>query len=467
MRARTWVAVIVPVAIVGGVVGYGVADAADVVPGWITWAEPSPTPAPFPSAVDPSPDAVPAEPSSLPGDAPAPSPAKIQKLVDRFLADSRLGSSTGVSVVDISTGEVLASSSADVPRIPASNVKLLTATAALETLGPDARLKTSVVWDGAGGLTIVAGGDMMLAAGYGHYGEKPWANGWAGLGELADQVAKRLAESGVTSVNLSYDDSAFGAPRVNPNWPVNSVKRGYSAPITGLAVDVGWTGNANYKRYDNPSLRTAQLLAKALGDRGITAKAVGYGRAPSDAVEVGAVEGAPIFDVVGYMLTYSENTLAEDLARLVALHEGKPGTTAEATKAVLAAVKAYGVDTSTITLADGSGLDRNSRIAASTLTSLLVRLANDPEAGDVLRDLPIASLSGTLASRFKGTDSAGLVRAKTGTLNGASALSGTLVTDDGSWIAFSIMLNEIPIYATPALHAMDAFVASLSSCGCG
>ena len=59
------------------------------------------------------------------------------------------------------------------------------------------------------------------------------------------------------------------------------------------------------------------------------------------------------------------------------------------------------------------------------------------------------------------------MRAKTGTLNGASALSGTVVTDDGSWLGFSVILNGIPINATPALAAMDQFVASLASCGCG
>ncbi len=467
MRTKTWVTALVPAIIVSAVAAYGVADAADVAPGWITWAEPSVSPEPFPSALDPSLDVTPVAPEELLADRPAPNPASVQALVDTFLKDSRLGTSTGVSVVDLSTGKVLASSSADVPRIPASNVKLLTATAALQVLGADSRLKTSVVWDGKAGITIVAGGDMMLAAGYGHYGDKPWANGWAGLGELADQVAQALHDSGVTQVTLAYDDAAFGAPRVNPNWPVNSVKRGYSAPITGLAVDVGWTGNAEYKRYDNPSLRTAQLFAAALADRGISVGAISSGRAPAGATEVGFVEGAPIFDVVGYMLTYSENTLAEDLARLVALHQGRPGTTAEATKAVLEADAAYGLDTSTIVMADGSGLDRNSRISAGTLTSLLVLLAADPDAGDILRDLPVASLSGTLASRFKGTDSAGLVRAKTGTLNGASALSGTIVTDDGAWLGFSIMLNEIPIYAKPALNAMDSFVASLGSCECG
>jgi len=464
-RTTSRVAIVAIVAAVIG--GYAVADAADVVPGVLTWAPPPPLPEPFPSAAEASPFAVPSDPAALLANHPAPAPAAIQGLVDAFLADPRVGTSTGVSVVDLATGATLASASADVPRIPASNVKLLTAAAALRALGPDRRLKTSVVWDGAGAITIVAGGDMMLAEGYGHYGAHPWANGWAGIGELADAVATALKAKSVTSVTVAYDDSAFGAPRVNPNWPANPVKRGYSAPITGLAVDVGWTGNDDYKRYDDPSLRTAQLLGDALVARGIAVTAVAKGAAPAGAVEVGAVEGAPMFDVVAYMLTYSENTIAEDLARVVALEAGKSGTTAEATRAVLAADSAFGLDTSSITMADGSGLDRGSRISAKTFTDLLVLLAADPTTGDILRDLPVANLSGTLASRFAGTDGAGTVRAKTGTLNGASALSGTVATDDGSWLGFSIILNGIPVNATPALAAMDQFVASLAACGCG
>jgi D-alanyl-D-alanine carboxypeptidase/D-alanyl-D-alanine-endopeptidase (penicillin-binding protein 4) len=453
--------------VVVGLGAYAVADAADVAPGVLTLAPPSPSPEPFPSAAAASPFEAPDEPAVLLANHPAPSAAAIQALVDGFLADSRIGTSTGVSVVDLATGETLASASANVPRIPASNVKLLTAAAALSALGPDLRLKTSVVWDGAGSVTIVAGGDMMLAEGYGHYGEKPSANGWAGLAELADQVAVALKAEGVTNVSVAYDDSAFGAPRVNPNWPANPVKRGYSAPITGLAVDVGWTGNEDYKRYDDPSLRTAQLFGDALAARGVEVMAVAGGSAPTGAVQIGEVEGAPMLDVVGYMLTYSENTIAEDLARVVALDAGRPGTTAEATRAVLAADSAYGLDTSGILMADGSGLDRNSRISAKALTDLLVLLAADPVAGDVLRDLPVANISGTLASRFAGTEGAGTVRAKTGTLNGASALSGTVVTDDGAWLGFSILLNGLPVNETPALGAMDKFVASLASCGCG
>jgi D-alanyl-D-alanine carboxypeptidase/D-alanyl-D-alanine-endopeptidase (penicillin-binding protein 4) len=465
VKTRTRVAVMAVVVVSLG--AYAVADAADEVPGVLTLAAPSPSPQPFPSAADPSPLAVPDEPATLLANHSAPSPASIQALVNALLADPRVGTSTGVSVVDLATGETLASASPDVPLIPASNVKLLTAAAALHALGPDRRLKTAVMFDGTSRVTIVAGGDMMLAAGYGHYGAKPWANGWAGLGELADQVAEALKAKGVMGVSVAYDDSAFGAPRVNPNWPANSVKQGYSAPITGLAVDVGWTGDDAYKRYDDPSLRTAQLFGDALTARGISVTSVAAGAAHVGGTEVGEVEGAPMVSVVGYMLTYSENTIAEDLARVVALDAGRPGTTDEATKAVLAAVAAYGLGTSGIVMADGSGLDRNSRISAKKLTNLLVLLAADPVAGDILRDLPIANLSGTLASRFAGTDAAGLVRAKTGSLNGASALSGTVVTDDGAWLGFSVILNGIPVYATPAQAAMDAFVASLASCGCG
>jgi D-alanyl-D-alanine carboxypeptidase/D-alanyl-D-alanine-endopeptidase (penicillin-binding protein 4) len=465
MGARTWIRVGIPAILVAGVAGFGVADAADIVPGWVTLKPVSPLPAPFPVALDASPTHEPSEPADLLSDHAAPSAAAIQALVDGFLTDGRLGTATGVSVVDLATGSVLASSSADVSYIPASNVKLLTAAGALSALGPDRRLKTPVMWDGAGTLTIVAGGDMMLAEGYGHYGTKPWANGWAGLAELADEVSEGLAGAGVASVALSYDDSAFGAPRVNPKWPANSVKRGYSAPVCGLAVDVGWTGDEDYKRYDDPSLRTAELFAAALAERGIEVTSVSAGPAPSGATEIGAVEGAPMFDVVGYMLTYSENTIAEDLARVVALDAGLTGSTADATSAVLATLTAYGLDTSGIVMADGSGLDRASRISPQTLTSLLILLAADPVAGDILRDLPVANLSGTLASRL--TEGAGLVRAKTGSLNGASALSGTIVTADGAWLGFSIILNGIPTYATPALGAMDEFVASLASCGCG
>jgi D-alanyl-D-alanine carboxypeptidase/D-alanyl-D-alanine-endopeptidase (penicillin-binding protein 4) len=123
---------------------YATADAYDVVPGLVTLA-PVPAPAnPFPTA----PGAVPAPAvtallGALDTAAPAPAPAKLQGLVAALVADARLGTGTGVLVVDGLTGDVLASNAADVPHTPASTAKLVTAVAALTQLPATTTLPTS------------------------------------------------------------------------------------------------------------------------------------------------------------------------------------------------------------------------------------------------------------------------------------------------------------------------------------
>lgn len=462
VRARIIAAIVAPVV---AVASYAVADATDVAPGWITWSAPGPAAAPFPQVADPGVNVEPEAPVALTG-GPAPSAAALQAMVDAFVADPRLGPSTAVEVVDLATGEVLAASNPTVAGTPASNVKLLTAVAALEALGPETRLPTTAYFDGDATVTLVAGGDMLLSAGAGHYGEGRTPNGFAGLADLADQVADALLTAGVGSVSLRYDDSAFPEPRVLTGWPANSVARGYIAPVTGLAVDLAWTGNDEHKRFDNPSGEAAGAFAAALAERGVTVAAIDSGAAPEGSTQVGIVEGAPLVDVVGYMLTYSENTLAELLGRLVSIERGGAGTAAGAAQAVLAELRDYGLDTRDSVLNDTSGLAYANRLAPATLADLLVLMASDETTGDILRELPVANLSGTLASRFTGTDGAGMVRAKTGTLNGTSALSGTIVTADGSWLGFSILLNGLTWNTKPPLAALDEFVARLAQCGC-
>jgi D-alanyl-D-alanine carboxypeptidase/D-alanyl-D-alanine-endopeptidase (penicillin-binding protein 4) len=73
---------------------------------------------------------------------------------------------------------------------------------------------------------------------------------------------------------------------------------------------------------------------------------------------------------------------------------------------------------------------------------LLALMARHPAAEDFLASLPIAGVDGTIRRRMKGTAAEGNVRAKTGTLRYANALSGYVTTGTGERLAFSLMLNR-------------------------
>lgn len=459
--------------------GYAVADAYDVAPGWITNDAVAQPPAPFPAAVSPE-IPIPADPiASLESDAPLPSAAAVQALANRLRDDSRMRASTGISVVDIVTGEVLASVRASTPRIPASNDKMLTASAVFGALGPDLRLRTSVTWEGANAsgtarVTLVAGGDMLLSADYGHGGSGSSANGYAGLADLADEIVGTLSEAGVTTVNIVVDDHAFGGPVIPEGWGWSAVTHGYCAPPSGLAIDVGIVPgtrsddeNVEPERYLDPSLAVADVFAHRLIERGFDVGTVTRGVEASGETEIGFVESAPLMDVLSYMLWYSDNTIAEVLLKVLARESGLPGSTEAGTSEALVRLRSMGLDTTGITMTDGSGYSSTNKIPPRALTDLVVLLARNPAWDDLLEQFPVGALRGTLYDRYGGSEAAGVVRAKTGSLSGVTALSGTVVTADGRWLAFSVLADGLPWGQTNPRAAIDQFVAALAGCGCG
>lgn len=469
MHGRAVVAVVALA--LAGAGGYAYADAADVVPGWITDAPIPPDPQPFPSASLPA-VAAPAQPAPLPDDtAPLPDAATVQAYARQLRADSRIGASTNVAVVDIATGEVLADLDADDPQIPASNVKLLTATALLLELGPDYRLRTSVTWNGQAAdsgrtpITLVAGGDMLLTAGRGHGDETRGANGYAGLEELAADTAAALADAGVTSVTLSFSDAAFVGPAKNPVWPSSAFTEGYVAPSTGMAINVGKTTDDVYPpRYDDPSANTAEVFAGVLRAQGIDVKYSGEGGARD--VELAGVGSAPLAVVLEHMLVVSDNTVAEVLGQVLAIETGRKGSTKQGIAQLFETLTEYGVDMDGVSLVDFSGYSREDRLTATALTDVLVATAADPELDDMLDHMAIGGWTGTLATRFTKGDARALVRAKTGSLGGISSLSGTVVTADGRWLAFAVLADQGVWSQEGPREAIDAFVEKLASCGC-
>lgn len=476
MRGKVLAAVLIPAVTVAAVVGYAWADAADKVPGIITS---SPEPSPQPPLITAEPVTVaqpsPGPVSDLSPDAPVPSAIQIQALAQDLRDDPRTGASTNVSVVDYLTGEVLADLDAGDAQVPASSTKLLTAIAALEFLGPEYTFHTTVTWSPTSDrLTLVAGGDLMLTAGHGHQGARldstgdPVALGWAGLADLADQIAGAVPAGPVT---LAVDTTSFPGPAFPADWPAYALSMGYAGKVSGVAVNVGRPASASggdYARRDaDQALRAANDLATALRERGFTVKVVGHAPSPDGIEDVAAVESAPLSAVVTHYLRYSDNAVAEQTWRVVALESGRRAVPADAAEVTLGTLAQMGVPTDGLVLYDGAGYSSRNRISPATMTSALLEARTRDNTTQLVTYMPLSGLQGTVSKRFQGTPAAGFMVAKTGSLTGVTALAGIVTTADGRQLAFATLLDGMPQGQARPMAAIDEFVNALAGCGCG
>lgn len=460
--------------------GYATADALDVVPGVLTVAdEPTGTPsggstgtstgaAPATAAV---PTPSPAAPlATMPTGAPVPDRATLAKALAPALADPALGPSVGVSVRDAATGARLFEKDAATPRTPASTMKLLTAAAIIDPLGPDTRFTTSVV-QGArpGQVVLVAGGDMLLGEGASNPGA---VEGQAGLATLAAQTATALRARGVRSVTLGVDTSYAAGPDFAPTWDRRDLDPGYVGKVAmlGLAKDLAWHGTPAQL---DPSGAAAKAFAAALTRAGVQVTgAPTPGRAPAGAQVLGSVRSAPAADVLAVALDRSDNALTEGLARQAALRAKVP-LGAEPFAATAAWVRSrlttLGYDVTGLTNVDTCGLSQGQKAPARLVSDVLARGASgdDPALQAVLAGLPVAGLTGTLSDRFDtagAAAAAGVARAKTGTLTGVSAMAGTVVDAHGRLLTYEIVADKVPPTGTDSARAaLDRVIGILAA----
>ncbi|WP_308250100.1 D-alanyl-D-alanine carboxypeptidase/D-alanyl-D-alanine endopeptidase [Sphaerisporangium fuscum] len=424
-----------------------------------TAASPKPTPV---AIVTAGPVLSPAPDGSLPGK------GTLAARLTRALGDPALGDQVAVTVLDARGGTVLFSSKADTGLTPASTTKIVTAVAALSSLGRDTQVATRVVQGGGRAITLVGGGDVTLTSPK----AKPGYPEFASLATLAARTAQALKAGGVTSVTLTYDDSLFSGSRTAPGWKPGYVPEGSVAPVSALTIDEGRLvpGEHTTARYPDPPKSAAEAFADLLGRRGVkVSRSIKRAKAAPTAKEVARVESPPVYELVEHMLTESDNDLAEGLAHLVALKEGRPGTFQGGAQAVEAVLKRLGLAEG-ISLDDGSGLSTRNRITPAALARVLAYAASpgQPQLHSVVSGLPIAGFTGTLSHRYAKADSrsaAGVVRAKTGTLNGVNTLAGLTRTADGRMMAFAFMADKVndPM---GAIAALDRLAALVSGCGC-
>ena len=324
---------------------------------------------------------------------------------------------------------------------PASTLKLLTGTAAIHRFGAGHRFVTRVVRDAGGNLVLVGGGDPLLATpGFIAAEHASAADRDTPLTPLAG-LADAIAASGVRHVGgaLLVDDHVEDSVRFLPEWKPSYASDGEVGSLGALTVDRGFAPGVRTPAVD-PALNAGNQLALLLAARGVTiAGGVRHGMAPSDAHEVAHVDSQPLSAVVEEMLTISDNYVAEELLRALAVDSGSvPATSAEGVTVVRHELEQLGVPTAGLVMYDGSGLAPVDRVSCATMLAVIER-STEARLVPVNRGLAVWGLTGTLVRRTGADDAVGRLRAKTGSIDGTVGLVG--VVDGPGRVRFAFLAN--------------------------
>jgi serine-type D-Ala-D-Ala carboxypeptidase/endopeptidase (penicillin-binding protein 4) len=337
--------------------------------------------------------------------------------------------------------------------VPASVLKLLTGTAALKVLGADTKLATVAgaaqpLADGVvdGDLFVVGGGDPLLTT----PGFQASLDDPEQLTEAYSDLADALVAAGLKEVRggIVGDDSRYEDVRWVPSWPTRYQREGFVGPLSALMVNDGQTGftdspdqkTADRKPGDPPAL-AAQTLKTLLVARGVKVAGGGSaGTAPDGLQEVARKESVPVSQIVGEMITDSDNTTAELLTREMGVVAKGQGTTVAGIQVIAETLSSLGYDTTGLVLHDGSGLDPADKVPCTLVLDVLTRSGRDSVIG---RAMAVAGRTGTLRKRMLGSEATGRVQAKTGTLNEVNALAGFADTPKGNAITFLMIQNGL------------------------
>ena len=449
-------------------VGYVVADIFDKLPGVLTLQEVERITAKTPGNAVPAATVVEGLDASKTVDE-----AAAKALISQFeTAASDFGGEYGIAIAD-AAGNVVAEHDLDKSYTPASTMKTLTAYAAATTLDMGKTLDTQTYLeqreDGTARLVLKGNGDMLLGAGA---SDSEHINGRAGLGTLAANTAQALRQRDIASVTLVYDDSLFGRDR----WPSGIAELDsdhvYYAPTASMAVDGGrnWNG-ANpadpdvFSAYPalstQPAREAAQVFAQRLTEQGIAVNSsVEQGTVPEGTSPIAAVRSASLNEIMAFMLRHSDNSLAEEFGRLLALHLGADNSPAGAVRSVEQVLVQRGISTEGLIMPNCSGLSEGAKLTVRTLLEVQQRNLTSGAGAAAAEGLSVVGFVGTAANRLNDADEAGLIRVKTGSLGDVTSMTGNVSRHNGGALSFAVIVNN-PDDFEAAKSAIDTFVAAL------
>jgi D-alanyl-D-alanine carboxypeptidase/D-alanyl-D-alanine-endopeptidase (penicillin-binding protein 4) len=434
------------------------------------------------------------------------------------------GARAGILVMAIDSGQVLYARDPDVLLNPASNVKLVTTAAALARLGPEYRFSTEFLVDGpsAGGssprtLFVRGRGDPSIVT------ERLWGIaadlehlGIRRIGELVlddgffdperhgpgfDQESgdrSYLAPSGALSLNFNSvavhvgpGDRPGQRARVELEPASDYVEvenRAVTVPASGRRrvtvssvpiaggrqrivvegrVPAGSRPQAVWRKIDEPALYFGATLRKLLELRGVKVGRVRAGPVAEGAKLVHVAESDSLAEVVRRLNKTSNNFTAEQLLETLGAEvKGAPGSWAKGVAAVEEFLAEVGIPRGAYVMKNGSGLNDTNRFSARQLVTLLRAMwTRFPLQAEYLGSLPVAGRDGTIRWRMEGTEAAGRLRAKTGTLESVTSLSGYVENAGKQPLAFSILVNDYPGRAGAVVRTVDALGGALAASG--
>lgn len=210
------------------------------------------------------------------------------------------------------------------------------------------------------------------------------------------------------------------------------------------SIAAGHPEFVQYKNITSPDLWSGANLKAFLAQRGITVKgSVSVGRAPADAALLAEAESKPVEQIVADMNKFSNNYVAEMLAKHLGLRRQSPGSVAAGMSVIEEEIRSMGITKERMLLTNPSGLTRDNRVTAQAMWTLLKNVETDFQIyPEFLSSLPISGVDGTLKKRMKDGNGERQVRAKTGLLTGVVALAGYgSVGKSGKTLPFVFIYN--------------------------
>jgi D-alanyl-D-alanine carboxypeptidase len=299
-----------------------------------------------------------------------------------------------VIVLDEKTGEVVYESNSTSPRKPASVIKLVSAAAAYTYLSPSDSFTTSM-WTGLDGKSVVVRGSL-----------DPWMS-------YDNKVAVKMGRTSLERIEFN----AISA--------IKELNAGSTKNATIYYSDLYAQDVAHFSKFLRD--RHLSIALKRVTDSDAIAKSNGH---------ILTSTSPTLEKILDWTLTWSDNLLAERIARLASVAAGNSLDDKGVAITFTKMLTDMGIATSNLVIKDASGLSKENRVTAKQISQLLMVIYHDPKFSPLINGLPVGGVSGTLQHRFIETapSAVGLVRAKTGTLNGTTNLAGYVESGDHHYI---------------------------------